>query len=47
MNCGSHPHNYYLEILANLGIFGFILFLLYFLIFFIKTFIKNILKIQI
>jgi len=32
-NCGSHPHNYYLEVLSDLGIFG--LLLLYFI--FIKT----------
>ena len=24
-NCGPHPHNYYLEILADLGFIGFIL----------------------
>ena len=23
-NCGSHPHNYYLEIFADLGLIGFI-----------------------
>jgi O-antigen ligase len=32
-NCGSHPHNYYLEVLSDLGIFGMLL--LYFI--FIRT----------
>ena len=29
-NCTTHPHNYYLEILADLGIFGLILVMLVF-----------------
>lgn len=33
--CNTHPHNYYLEILTDLGLFGFIIILyLYFYIFF-------------
>ncbi len=45
--CSSHPHNFYIELLAELGLLGFILFLsiIYFTIFhpFIKNFkvIKN------
>ena len=44
MNCGSHPHNYYLEILASLGLFGFILLFIIFFIAFIKTFVKKYFK---
>jgi O-antigen ligase len=31
INCGPHPHNYYLEILAELGLMGFLLLSLIFL----------------
>ena len=44
LNCASHPHNYYLEILANLGIFGFFIILILFFITFIKTFVTKYLK---
>ena len=32
-NCGPHPHNYYFEILADLGLFGLIILLILFLLF--------------
>tara|TARA_E500000178_G_scaffold354330_1_gene422898 strand:+ start:3130 stop:4482 length:1353 start_codon:yes stop_codon:yes gene_type:complete len=46
LNCGSHPHNYYIEILADLGLVGLvIIFFLFFLIllkiFFVKYFKKS------
>ena len=44
INCGSHPHNYYLEILSSLGLIGFLLFLTLFLIVFKKTFINKYFK---
>ncbi len=44
MNCGSHPHNYYLEILASLGLFGFILVFIIFFVAFIKTFVRKYFK---
>ena len=31
ISCGNHPHNYYLEILSEAGIVGFILFFLFFI----------------
>ena len=40
-NCVNHPHNYYLEILSELGIVGFILISIIFLIIAFKTFIKK------
>ena len=43
-NCSTHPHNYFLEILANLGIVGFLLFHLLFWLFFMFRFLKNTLK---
>jgi len=36
--CSTHPHNFYLEILADLGIVGFFLFLLIVVIYFQKLF---------
>ena len=36
--CSTHPHNFYLEILADLGIVGFFLFLLIIVIYFQKLF---------
>lgn len=41
LNCGNHPHNYYLEILAELGLFGFFIILILFLLIFYETFIKR------
>lgn len=40
-NCVNHPHNYFLEILAELGIFGFMIFIILFLIIICKTFVKK------
>ena len=33
--CGSHPHNYYLQLLAELGLFGFLFLLIFFSYFFL------------
>ncbi len=44
INCGSHPHNYYLEILSSLGLIGFFIFLLLFYLVLIKTFIVKYFK---
>ena len=44
VNCGSHPHNYYLEILSNLGLVGFFTIFILFSFAFIKTFIKKYFK---
>lgn len=41
--CSTHPHNFYLEILAELGIIGLLLFLYLIFYFFIKIY-KNYLK---
>ena len=38
--CNMHPHNYYLEILTETGIIGFILISLFFLLVLHQTFIK-------
>lgn len=38
-NCINHPHNYYLELLSELGLVGFVFFVLIFLIVFYKSFI--------
>ena len=38
--CSTHPHNFYLEILAELGIFRFILFFILFIFIFSKIY-KN------
>tara|TARA_X000001036_G_C20651552_1_gene795214 strand:- start:547 stop:1872 length:1326 start_codon:yes stop_codon:yes gene_type:complete len=40
-NCGAHPHNYYLEILADLGLVGFTLLFLIFIILVYRSFIKK------
>lgn len=40
-NCGSHPHNYYLEILADLGLVGFVLIFSIFLILVYRSFIRK------
>ena len=41
LNCSSHPHNYYLEILAVLGLLGFTLIFILFSLLFYKTFLKK------
>mgnify|MGYP001160242997 CR=1 FL=1 len=41
LNCGSHPHNYYLEILASLGLIGFLIFFYLFYLIFTKIFLKK------
>ena len=42
INCGPHPHNYYLDILANIGLIGFFLILLFiFLTLFYSSFVKR------
>lgn len=33
--CGSHPHNYYLQLLAELGLFGFLFLFIFFSYFFL------------
>tara|TARA_X000001036_G_scaffold402362_1_gene408102 strand:- start:1093 stop:2442 length:1350 start_codon:yes stop_codon:yes gene_type:complete len=43
-NCVNHPHNYYLEILAELGLIGFMISVILFFIVFFKTFIKKYFK---
>ena len=40
-NCGSHPHNYYLEILSDLGLVGLTLLSIIFVNIFYKSFIKD------
>ncbi len=44
INCSSHPHNYYLEILASLGLVGFLTILFLFVLLFYKTFIVKYFK---
>ncbi len=39
--CSTHPHNYYLEILTDLGLFGFLLSSLIFLVIIYHSFIKR------
>lgn len=41
INCGSHPHNYYLDILTSLGVLGFLIILILFSKIFIKTFFEK------
>ena len=41
INCGPHPHNYYLEILADLGLVGLMLFLLISSISIYRSFIRK------
>ncbi len=38
-NCSTHPHNYYLEIISELGVIGIILFLIFIILIFNKKFI--------
>ena len=33
--CGSHPHNYYFQLLAELGLFGFLFLFIFFSYFFL------------
>jgi O-antigen ligase len=40
-NCSSHPHNYYLEILAELGLIGFFLILIVFFTVLFKSFFSQ------
>ena len=40
-NCNSHPHNYYLEILADLGLIGFFLILIIFFTVLFKSFLNQ------
>ena len=40
-NCGAHPHNYYLEILADLGLVGFVLIFSSFSVLVYRSFIKK------
>ena len=39
INCGSHPHNYYLEILTDLGVIGFLLIVSFFILITYKSFL--------
>ena len=41
VTCNNHPHNYYLEILAELGLVGFLISIFLFSIIFLKTFVKK------
>ena len=40
-NCGAHPHNYYLEILADLGLVGFVLIFSILSVLVYRSFIKK------
>jgi len=40
-NCVNHPHNYYLEILSELGLLGFFIISLIFILIFLKFIIKK------
>tara|TARA_B100000886_G_scaffold339621_1_gene305663 strand:- start:1282 stop:2598 length:1317 start_codon:yes stop_codon:yes gene_type:complete len=39
--CNMHPHNYYLEILTETGIIGFLIIIVSFLLFFYRSFLKK------
>lgn len=39
-NCSTHPHNYYFEMLAELGIIGLLIFILTFYLFILQKFIE-------
>jgi|TARA_B110000211_G_C14029591_1_gene531473 O-antigen ligase len=41
LRCGNHPHNYFLEILSEFGLFGLIIFFTFLLSIFYKLFIKD------
>lgn len=40
--CNSHPHNYYLEILSDLGLFGLVIFVIMFVILFRESILSKI-----
>ena len=40
-NCGPHPHNYYLEILSEIGLFGLFIWSIIFVKVFYDTFVKK------
>lgn len=40
LNCSTHPHNIYVEILLETGVFGFVIFLLFLITFFYEIFRK-------
>ena len=44
LNCNTHPHNYYLEILSELGLFGFVFLLLIFSMIIYESLFKRLLK---
>jgi len=44
INCGRHPHNYYLEVLASLGLVGFFIIVYLFYKIFMNTFIMKYFK---
>ena len=41
VNCGNHPHNYYLEILSDLGLFGLLILSIIFIKILYDSFIKK------
>ena len=43
-SCATHPHNYYIEILADLGLIGFLIIIMLFYIVFISLNLVNIKK---
>lgn len=43
LNCNTHPHNYYLEILSDLGLVGIIFLISIFISVFYESFVKKIL----
>lgn len=44
LNCSTHPHNYYIELLADLGFVGFLIVFIIFSFLFIKIFITKYFK---
>ncbi len=41
INCNTHPHNYYLEILSDLGVIGFLMIVSFFIYLTYKSFLVN------